>query len=88
VDGEDPVEAEAIQRADLTISQLCDLYLGQPVIVTSRGTAKKQSSLEVDRSNIERHIKPLLGPVRLRALARSRGAGSRSRRGGRGQKKI
>jgi integrase len=71
VDGEDPVEAKAIQRADLTVSQLSDLYLGQPVIVTKRGTAKKPSSLEIDRSNIERHIKPLLGPVRLRTLTRA-----------------
>jgi hypothetical protein len=27
VDGEDPVKTKAIERADLTISQLCDLYL-------------------------------------------------------------
>jgi site-specific recombinase XerD len=71
VDGEDPVEAKATQRADLTVSQLCDLYLKQPVIVTNRGTAKKASSLEIDRSNFERHIKPLLGPMRLRALTRA-----------------
>ena len=54
-----------------TVSQLCDLYLAQPVIITNRGTAKKASSLEIDRSNIERHIKPLLGQVRLRALTRA-----------------
>ncbi len=70
-DGEDPVETKAIQRADLTVSQLCDLYLAQPVIITNRGAAKKASSLEIDRSNIERHIKPLLGQVRLRALIRA-----------------
>jgi len=71
VEGEDPGGAKAFQRADLTVSQLCDLYLTQPVIITNRGTAKKASSLEIDRSNIERHIKPLLGPVKLRALARA-----------------
>ena len=70
-DGEDPVETKAIQRADLTVSQLCDLYPAQPVIITNRGAAKKASSLEIDRSNIERHIKPLLGQVRLRALIRA-----------------
>lgn len=69
-DGQDPVETKAIERADLTVSQLCDLYLAQPVIITNRGAAKKASSLEIDRSNIERHIKPLLGQVRLRALIR------------------
>jgi hypothetical protein len=71
VDGKDPVEAKAKHRSDLTVSQVCDLYLGQPVIVTNRGTAKKASSLEIDRSNIQRHIKPLLGPIRLRALTRA-----------------
>jgi hypothetical protein len=45
VDGEDPVEAKAVERTDLTLSQLCDLYLGQPIVITSRGTAKKASSL-------------------------------------------
>ena len=70
LDGRDPVEAKATLRADLTISELCDLYLAQPLITTNRGTAKKASSLEIDRSNIKRHIKPLLGPVRLRALTR------------------
>lgn len=71
VDGEDPVEAKAVERTDLTLSRVCDLYLGQPIIITNRGTAKKASSLEIDRSNIERHIKPLLGQVRLRALTRA-----------------
>jgi integrase len=71
VDGEDPVEAKAVERTDLTLSQLCDLYLGQPIVITNRGTAKKASSLEIDRSNIERHLKPLLGQVRLRALTRA-----------------
>jgi integrase len=70
-EGEDPVEVKTTQRTDLAVSQLCDLYLAQPVIVTNRGTAKKTSSLEIDRSNIERHIKPLLGPLRLRALTRA-----------------
>src|SRR3984893_4759353 len=70
VEGEDPVETKAVERADLTICQLCDLYLGQPIIITNRGTAKKASSLEIDRSNTDRHIKPLLGQIRLRALTR------------------
>jgi integrase len=70
VDGEDPLEAKAVEKRDITLSQLCDLYLGQPMVITNRGTAKKASSLEIDRSNIERHIKPLLGQVRLRALTR------------------
>jgi integrase len=70
-DGGDPVEDKEAERDDVTVSQLCDSYLLQPVIITNRGTQKKASSLEIDRSNIERHIKPLLGQIRLRALKRS-----------------
>jgi integrase len=71
VDGFDPVESKSAARTDITIAELCDLYLGQPVIITNRGTQKKGSSLQTDRSNIERHIKPLLGQIRVRALKRS-----------------
>jgi hypothetical protein len=45
VDGFDPVENKSIERSDMTITQLCDLYLAQPVIITNRGTEKKVSSL-------------------------------------------
>jgi integrase len=62
---------KAIERSDIKLSELCDLYLSQPVIITNRGTEKKASSLETDRSNMDRHIKPLLGQVRLRALTRA-----------------
>lgn len=71
VDGADPVQQKAFDRSDITVSQLCDLYLAQPLIITNRGTAKKASSLQTDRSNIERHIKPLLGQIRVRALSRA-----------------
>jgi integrase len=40
------------------------------VIITNRGTAKKSSSLQIDRSDIERHIKPMLGRIRVRLLTR------------------
>ncbi len=40
------------------------------VIITRKGTAKKASSLATDRSNIERHIKVLLGSRRVRTLSR------------------
>ena len=57
-------------RKDLTVSELCDLYMAQPIIITRKGTAKKASSLATDRSNIERHIKVLLGSRRVRTLSR------------------
>ena len=71
IDGDDPVEAKAIARADLTVAQLCDLYLDQPIIITNRGTQKKVSTLATDRSNIERHIKSLVGSIRVCALTRA-----------------
>lgn len=70
IEGGDPVGAKALERSDLTVSELCDLYFAQPVIVTNRGTAKKPSSLITDKSNIQRHIKPLIGHIRLRSLTR------------------
>ena len=41
-DGEDPVETKAIERADLTVSQLCDLYLAQPVITLIAGPRRRR----------------------------------------------
>ena len=40
------------------------------IILPRKGRPKKASSLATDRSNIERHIKPLLGRKRLRNLSR------------------
>ncbi len=42
VDGEDPVETKAIERTDLTVSQLCDLYLAQPIIITNRPVPQRR----------------------------------------------
>ncbi len=63
--GHDPAEKRAQARRDPTVSELCDLYLAEGC------TTKKASTLETDRSNIERHIKPLLGSKRVRAIRRA-----------------
>jgi integrase len=66
----DPVEARKAERtAGATISELCDTYLeaveaGQ--ILTKFDTPKKASTLATDRGRIDRHIKPLLGRMRVR----------------------
>jgi integrase len=57
-DGRDPATEKAEARKDLTVADLCDLYLDQGPVEKPN---KKQSSWVTDRSNIERHIKPLLG---------------------------
>jgi len=63
--GRDPAETKGQTRRDLTVAELCDLYLAEGV------ATKKASTLVVDRSRIERHIKPLLGRTRVRSLTRS-----------------
>jgi len=42
-------------KQELTVGQLCDLYMAEGV------RTQKQSNIKTDRGRIERHIKPLLG---------------------------
>ena len=63
--GIDPAEEKAAARKDITMSELCELYVAEGC------TTKKPSTLARDRSRLERHIKPLLGRKRLRAVARA-----------------
>lgn len=60
--GADPQADRAKVRADITVSELCDLYLEQGVAM------KKPSTLITDKSRIERHIKPVLGSKRVNAV--------------------
>jgi len=53
--GGDPQSARAKERTELTVEQLCSLYMLEGV-----GT-KKASTLVTDRSRIKSHIIPLLG---------------------------
>lgn len=63
--GLDPAEARDEQRRDLTVSELCDLY------VTEGMTTKKASTIASDKGKLERHIKPLLGKRLLRSITRA-----------------
>ena len=52
---------------------MCDLYLADAEagrLMTRRRTAKKASTLATDRGRIERHIKPLLGSLKVAAVTR------------------
>ncbi len=62
--GIDPAEAKDEAKNDLTMSELCDLYLAEGC------TTKKPSTLVSDRGRIERHIKPCLGRRRIRQVCR------------------
>ena len=58
--GFDPLEAKAEARSALTVTELADLYLSEGV---AEKPNKKPRSWETDRSNIECHIKPLIGSL-------------------------
>jgi integrase len=63
--GEDPAREKQQARRQITVSELCDLYLEQ-------GTgSKKVSTIATDKGRIERHIKPLLGKKKISDVTRS-----------------
>ena len=66
--GRDPASEKAEARKDLTVADLADLYLDQG---PAEKPNKKPSSWVSDRSNIERHIKPLLGRKMGKALTQA-----------------
>jgi integrase len=63
--GKDHAADKAKGRAELTVADLCSLYLEEGC------EAKKHSTLVVDRGRVERHIKPLLGKKRVSEVARA-----------------
>ncbi len=66
--GFDPLEAKAEARAALTVAELADLYLSDGA---AEKPNKKASSWQTDRSNIERHIKPLIGSKIAKGLTKA-----------------
>ncbi len=63
--GDDPAEVKRQAKAELSISELCDLYLSEGV------RTKKASTANLDRSRINRHVRPVLGRKRVGALSRA-----------------
>lgn len=61
-DGKDPVTDRNAERNAETVAQLCDEYLE-----AGKGRIKA-STLAVDKSRIERHVKPLLGSRAVASL--------------------
>ncbi|MBW8637329.1 tyrosine-type recombinase/integrase [Hoeflea sp. WL0058] len=63
--GEDPAQEKQDEKKQITVTQLCDLYL-------EHGTGtKKPSTVATDRGRIKRHIKPLLGKKKVRDVTRA-----------------
>src|SRR6202166_665269 len=73
VDGRDPCAVKQAKRKAATVAELCDLYLADAEagrLLTRRKLPKKASTLTIDRGRIARHIKPLLGQMKVAAVTR------------------
>jgi integrase len=69
----DPAAEKQARRKATTIAELCDMYLADALagrVLKRSGTAKRASTLEIDKGRIERHIKPLLGTYAVPAVTR------------------
>ncbi len=71
-DRRDPAATRDADRAAMTVSQLCGLYMREAPkrILRKTGAPKKSSTLLTDRGRIERHIKPLLGRLMVPSVTR------------------
>ena len=63
--GEDPAREKQQAGKDLTVGDLCDIYLEHGI------ATKKPSTIATDKGRIVRHIKPLLGKKKLRSVTRA-----------------
>jgi integrase len=73
VEGIDPAAEKRAKRKAATIAELCDLYIADAEagrILTRRKMAKKASTIATDKGRVERHIKPLLGSMKVAAVTR------------------
>jgi hypothetical protein len=71
--GGDPAAAKHTKSKAATVAELCDLYLTDAEagrLLTRRKGPKKPSTLAIDRGRIGRHIKPLLGQLKVSAVTR------------------
>lgn len=62
--GDDPQDEKTAGHREMTLAQLCDLYLKEGL------ATRKPASIASARSNIENHIKPLLGGRRAALIRR------------------
>jgi integrase len=66
--GLNPAEERAVIRRDPNVHELCDLYLKEG---RAAKPTKKESSWTIDQSNMDRHIRPMLGSRKLRSLVKA-----------------
>lgn len=71
--GGDPAADKQSKRKAETVTELCDLYWADAEtgrLMTRRRAAKKASTLRSDKGRLEKHIKPLLGRMKVAAVTR------------------
>ena len=69
--GDDPIETRDAARAAPNVADICDWYLEEAEsgrLLGRRRLPIKMSTLRMDRSRIERHIKPLIGARKVKSL--------------------
>lgn len=74
VAGADPAAEKRAKRKAASVAGLCDQYLADAEagrLLTRRSAAKKASTIAIDKGRIERHIKPLLGNMKVAAVVRN-----------------
>lgn len=70
--GDPAADARAVRKAE-TVGQLLDAYWEDAdggTLLTRRRTPKRASTLLSDKGRIEKHIRPLLGPMKVAAVTR------------------
>ena len=63
--GQDPQQSRFDERVELSVAQVCDLYLSEGLLT------RKETSIAAARSDLENHVKPLLGIRRVASLTRA-----------------
>jgi integrase len=73
VEGADPAAEKRAKRKAASVAELCDHYLADAEagrLLTRRKASKKASTIATDKGRVERHIKPLLGSLKVAAVTR------------------
>lgn len=63
--GNDPSEDKRLAKQDISVNELCDRYLAEGV------NAKKATTIAMDRSRIDAHVRPLIGKKRLKQVGKA-----------------
>jgi integrase len=72
-EGRDPQREKSDGRNAITVSELCDNYLEAAradLVMTRFRRPKRDATLKIDEGRIARHIKPLIGTLRVRDVTR------------------